>query len=108
MMDTPDHQLVITADGGDQPQIPANDGIGDVARQRDGIQILCRSDPNNGDQALSLLETIYDALHGLNATTLGDTTYIGVRARTAAPVPLGSDDKGRSMFSHSYLLHRLV
>lgn len=108
MTDTPDHQLVITADGGGTPEIWAASGIGDQARQTDGVQIMCRSDPGDGDQAYDVMADVYEALHGLLDTTLGSTTYIGVRARTGGPIPLGFDDKGRALFSCSYLLHRLV
>ncbi len=106
LMDAPvgNPVVVLTEDGGGQPEIPTDEGIGDSALQDVGVHVTVRAAPWDGDASAAKAIEIYDALHGLLDTEVGSTTYMRVRARTSEPVFLNFDDQGRPRHTIAFLL----
>jgi hypothetical protein len=103
------HQLVvITEDGGLEPETPAATGLGDSALAEPAVQVRVRGEPWDGDGALAKAQEIYDALHGLLGATMGSTHYMRVKAQTPEPVFIGYDEKGRPEFTVSFRAQRSV
>jgi hypothetical protein len=103
------HQLVvITEDGGAEPETPSASGIGDSALAEPAVQIRVRGEPWDGDGALAKAQEIYDALNGLLGVTMGSTIYMRVKAQTAEPVFIGFDTRGRPEFTVSFSAVRSV
>jgi len=105
--DKQDRIVVITEDGGPEPEIYKATGIGDAAVRDSGAQILVRAERLNGDEAYEKAKEIYDALHGLTATTLGETEYIRVVALTSEPAVL-QDENERPLITWAYRLMALA
>lgn len=96
--------VVLTEDGGPEPEIPRAEGLGSGAMKVPGVQVLVRGDPWDGDAALAKARAIHDALHGLAGVTMGEATYSGVRAMTPEPVFLGFEENGRPQFTVAFRL----
>lgn len=94
--ETPVERLVVfTESGGSAPETPADTGHqGDAAWRRPQVQIRVRGRPWESEEAVAKAQAIWDAVHGLNAVTMGETEYIGTRCVTDL-IPLGNDDNGR-------------
>ena len=105
--DKQDKIVVITEDGGPEPEIYKATGIGDAAVRDSGVQILVRAERLNGDAAQEQAQAIYDALHGLTDTTLGETEYIRVVALTSEPSFL-QDENERPLVTWAYRLMALA
>jgi hypothetical protein len=101
-----DQLVVLTEDGGQPPEIPSADGIGDSAEADVGVQVLVRGGAYDSDATRDKAEAIRSALHGLLGGAVGATTYLRVRALTPEPVFLGFDDRGRPRHSVSLRLLR--
>ena len=106
LMDAPaeDQIVVLMEDGGTAPEIPTDEGLGDSALQDAGVHATVRAGAWDSDASVAKAIEIYDALHGLLDTEVGSTTYMRVRARTAEPVFLDFDDKGRPRHTVAFLL----
>lgn len=104
MHDHADQLVVLSEDGGPVPEIGTSAGVGSGALKREGVQIVARSEPHDGDSSAAKVQEIYDACHGLRDATLGATTYLGVSAMTPGPVHVGSDEDGRVMHSIAFRL----
>lgn len=94
--------VVITEDGGFEPETPAVSGLGDVALREPAVQVRVRGNPWDSDGALAKAQQIYDALHGLLGATMGSTYYMRVKAQTPEPLFIGFDTKGRPEFTISF------
>jgi len=105
--DKQDKVVVITEDGGPEPEIHKATGIGDSAVRDSGVQVLVRAERLDGDAAYEKAQEIYDALHGLTATTLGETEYIRVVALTSEPAVL-QDENERPLITWAYRLMALA
>lgn len=100
--ETDDGRLVVlTEDGGAQSEIPAQEGLGDVASKDPGLQVYVRGQPNKGDAAHAKALEIKDALHGLLDADLGATTYERIVA-LSEPIFNGWDDQDRAQFTISF------
>lgn len=100
VMDSPaaDKLIVLTEDGGAQPEISEDSGIGDAAVQDAGVLVNVRAAAWDGDASREKADEILQALHGLRNEALGGSgadVYLRVRAMTAEPVFAGFDDQGR-------------
>lgn len=105
----PDQCVVVTEDGGSEPEISAVEGIGDSALADQGILVSVRGKAWDGDASAAKCQAIYDALHGQLNIALpgsGGTEYLRIRARTSGPVFAGFDSKGRPLHTISFLLLR--
>jgi hypothetical protein len=102
------HRLVIiTEDGGFEPETPSPDGIGDSALMEPAVQVRVRGTPWDTDAVEEKAAEIFDVLHGLLRTTMGYTYYERVKAQTT-PIFIGFDDKGRPEITTSYRALRAV
>ena len=95
--------VVITEDGGRPSQISAASGIGASALKDPAVQIRVRGGTAwDGNTAFAKAQAIFDALHGLLATTVGVTLYLRVAAQTSEPVFIGFDEANRPQFTMSF------
>ncbi len=102
--DASDQMVVISEDGGPEPEIKETVGIGDSALNDIGVLILVRGAAWDSDATLTKALEIFTALHGKRAITLDTKEYLRIRARTAEPVFLGFDDLGRPRHTIGFLL----
>lgn len=105
--DDSDALVVITEDGGPQPEIPAAQGVGSAALAELGVQVLVRGNPGDSDEASAKALAIHRLLHGLRGSDLNDLGYRKIRAMTAGPVFIGFDETNRPQFTSSFLLSLL-
>jgi hypothetical protein len=104
----PVNQLVVlTEDGGPQPETPADEGMGDCAWRFPTVQVRVRGDRLDSDAAEAKAQEIYDALHGQLGVTMGEVEYAGVHA-LSEPLFIGFDEKGRPEFTFSVQMTRPV
>ena len=98
------HQIVvITEDGGLEPETPAPDGsLGDSALKEPAVQVRVRGEPWDGDGAEEKAQEIFAALHGLLRTDVGETYCLRVKAQTSQPVFIGYDERNRPEFTISF------
>jgi len=101
--EVPDKVVVLTEDGGPDPEIPADAGIGDSAMKDLGIQVMVRGAPWASDETLAKAVEILGSLHGMLNVTLGSTEYLRVIARSGEPAFAGFDERGRPHHSASFL-----
>ena len=108
--DTPasDQLVVLSEDGGPEPEIAEASGIGDSALKDIGVQAMVRAGAWDGDASATKAQAIVTALHGEREITVGLTTYMRVRARTAEPVFVGFDALGRPRHTVAFLFLELV
>jgi hypothetical protein len=92
-----DQQVTISEDGGEAPEIKANNGIGDSALSNPGALITVRAAAWDSDASFAKAAAILAALHGqLSSSLVGSgTVYFRVRTLTSEPVFAGFDDQGR-------------
>lgn len=99
MGDTPikDQVVVVSEDGGPEPEIKTAAGIGSAAVGDGGVLITVRAKEWDGNTSKAKAVAILAALHGLRNVQLvgGGTTYYRIRALTPEPVFAGFDDTGR-------------
>jgi hypothetical protein len=55
--------------------------------------------------ASARLKAIYDALHGLGMTAMGDYLVIKIEATQSEPAPIGADDNGRYEYTVNFDAH---
>ena len=106
--DGSDRLVVITEDGGLQPETPAAAGIGSSALGSPRVQVRVRAAPWDGDASEDKATEIIRELHGRQAVTMGETLYMLVTAMTDEPVFMGFDEKGRPEHTVSFDLTRAV
>jgi hypothetical protein len=97
-----DQLVVITEDGGFEPETPSPTGIGDSALKEPAVQVRVRAGPWDGDAAVAKAQEIFDVLHGLLRTEMGYGFYMRVKAQTAGPVFIGFDTKNRPEVTVSF------
>lgn len=101
--DAPGDKLVgIMNDGGLPPEIGRTTGLGSSAFKDPAIQVTVRAPKR--DDSEDKADEIYDALHGLTATTMNGTPYDRVAAQTAGPIEVGQDEKARRIHTISFRL----
>jgi hypothetical protein len=98
--------VVVSEDGGPQPEIHAAAGIGDASVGDRGVLVTVRAAPNDGDASLAKAEAIRVALHGRRNIAVGSTTYVRVVALTPEPTWAGYDDQERPL--HTVALRLLA
>ena len=111
-----DRMVVVTEDGGLEPEIKTERGIGSGALEEPVVQIRVRGRPWHSDEAAAKLNEIKAALHSQLHTTIGSGYYLRVKAQTAEPVFIGFDigsgsdqgRKGRPEFTMSFRCLRRV
>lgn len=113
VMDTPslDQSVVVLEDGGFEPELPADEGIGDSALGDPGVIVQVRGKAWDGDASFAKAQAILAALHGLRNVALGGSgadVYLRVRAMTSEPVFAGFDDQGRPMHTVGLRLLKLL
>jgi hypothetical protein len=89
-----DRLVVITEDGGAQPELPADAGIGDAAFEDPAVQIRVRGEPWDSDASYDKARAIAGALHGLYNVPMNGTTYLRV-GRQSVVFNAFDDDKSR-------------
>lgn len=97
-----DKLVVITEDGGPEPEMAATVGIGSAAWRDPAVQVRVRGEPWKGDAAFAIAEAVFTALNGLIDETINSTRYMRVVAQTSGPVFLGYDKKNRPDFTISF------
>lgn len=103
-----DRLVILTEDGGIQPETPADPGSqGDAAWRRPQVQVRVRGEPWQGPPVEEKAQEIWDAVHGLNGVTMGDVEYIGLRC-LSDPIFIGFDDNGRPEITFSVQMTRPV
>jgi hypothetical protein len=100
--------VVLTEDGGGEPETPSPTGIGDSAMMEPAVQVLVRGDPQDSDAAEAKAAEIFVALHGLLQTEVGTMTYARIKAQTPGPLFIGFDESGRPEFTISFRAVRPV
>lgn len=101
--DGSDRLVIITEDGGFEPETPAPEGsLGDSALKEPAVQVRVRAEKWNGDAAFAKAQEIFDALHGLLRVELNGTYYMRIKAQTPQPLFIGYDDSGRPEFTISF------
>lgn len=100
--DDSDRLVTIAEDAGPAPELAG--GSFDGASKFEGVRVVVRGAPFEGDLAAARAVLIRDALHGLTATALGSTTYEGVWSLTSSPAWIGYDGNSRPEFSLSFRL----
>jgi hypothetical protein len=100
--DGSDRLVILTEDGGFEPEIGVAGGIGDAAYRDPQVQVRVRGAAWDGDGAEEVAQMAYDALHGLMGVEIGSTRYLRVAALTGGPVFIGFDGNGRPEFTCSY------
>jgi hypothetical protein len=97
-----DALVVITEDGGLEPETPSETGIGSATFREPAVQVRVRAGAWDGDAAYAQSQAIFDVLHGARNVTMGSTFYHRVKAQTASPVFIGYDEQGRPEFTTSF------
>ena len=106
-----DQCIAIAEDGGTQPEMSAQSGMGDSAMADTGVFITVRAEAWDGDASFAKAQEIWSALHGLRDVVLGGSgsaTYFRVRALTSEPVFAGYDDQGRPRHTIGFRFLKLV
>lgn len=98
-------QVIISEDGGPDPEMKTTEGIGSAAVVDEQVQVRVRGDPWDSDATLAKAEEIFDRLHGRLSETVGGTTYHRVRAQSR-PVLAGFDDDDRPSHTITFLMLR--
>lgn len=99
---SPVHRLVIlTEDGGFEPEPPSFSGIGDSAFEWPNVQVRVRGAKGEGVEAYEKMMEIRDALHGRRNETVGYTHYIAVKALSGI-LYIGLDSVERPEFTLSF------
>lgn len=97
-----DQLVVLTEDGGLEPETPSESGIGSATFREPAVQVRVRAAAWDGDAAYAQSQAIYDLLHGARNVTMGSTFYHRVKAQTASPVFIGFDEQGRPEYTTSF------
>ena len=98
-----DRLVAIKGDGGPQPEIGTDEGLGSAAYRDPRVHITIRGQPHDRDAAEEKADEIFGVLHGLFAVTMGVTEYHRVRAETP-PIEVGQDDRARPRFTVAFRL----
>jgi len=101
-----DRAVVVSEDGGPQPEIKEAAGIGDSALRDVGVMVSVRAGAWDSDASKDKAFAILAALHGLMNALVGATTYNRVRALTPEPIFAGFDDTGRPRHTIAFRLLR--
>lgn len=101
--DGSDRLVIITEDGGFEPETPAPPGtLGDSALKEPAVQVRIRGEQWDSDAAQAKAQEVFDALHGLMRVEINGTYYMRIKAQTAQPLFIGFDEKGRPEFTISF------
>lgn len=100
MTDEPskDQVVVVSEDGGPEPEIKTSVGIGNAAVSDAGVLVSVRGKQWDGDSSKNKAFEIWTLLHGKRNIQLvapSGTTYYRIRALTPEPIFAGFDDTGR-------------
>jgi hypothetical protein len=101
--DGSDQLVAIRNDGGGLPEIGADAGLGSAAFRDPRVHLTIRGAPHDRDGAEDKAQEVYDALHGLMATTLGSTEYHRIVAETT-PIEVGQDENARPIHTVAFRL----
>ena len=101
--DASDRLVAVRNDGGPQPEIGAAEGLGSAAFRDPRVHLTVRGGPHDRDSTDDKAQEIYDALHGLMATTLGATQYDRIVAETT-PIEVGQDENARPIHTVAFRL----
>lgn len=108
---TSDQEVVVSEDGGVEPEMTAAAGIGDSALEDPAVMVTVRAKAWDGDASRDKADDVLLALHGkcdiVLAPPNGDR-YLRIRAQSPAPVFAGFDDQGRPLHTISFRMLRLV
>jgi hypothetical protein len=97
-----DQIVQIAEDVGPAPEVHAAEGAGSEALTFPSVLVTVRGLPFDRDSARAKAAAIYEALHSLSGVTLGNGTYMQVRARSSEFARV-FDKRSRPRFSMSYL-----
>ena len=106
--DSAQQQVVLTEDGGFEPETWSAEGIGDSALEEPAIQVRVRGNPWDRDGAYAKAMEVMRSLHSILRETVGETIYLRIKAQTSEPVFIGFDEKGRPGFTQSFRAVRPV
>jgi hypothetical protein len=99
--------VVVTEDGGFEPEFPTDSGIGDSAEEEPAVQVRVRGARRDGDGPFGKMREIKEALHGKRFVTMGSNVYRRVRAQSGI-LFIGQDEKERPEFTLSFRAARDV
>ena len=100
--DDSDQLVVLTEDGGFEPETPSAEGLGDSALKQPAVQVRVRGEPWDSDASYEKAQEIMDALHGVMRQDVGYGYYLRIKAQTSGPVFIGFDDRGRPEHTISF------
>jgi len=100
---TPDQCVIISEDGGPPSEQWAAEGIGDSAMRDPAVHIMVRGKPWDGDASGYKALEIYNLMHSKRGITMGSHYYFRIQSRTASPLFLGFDERGRPQHTLSFL-----
>lgn len=64
------------------------------------IQVRLRN--TSAGTARSKIQQIYNYLDGITNTTIGSTFFLGISAINSGPVPMGTDENGRTEYAWNF------
>lgn len=101
--DNSDQLVILTEDGGFEPETPAPAGtLGDSAQKEPAVQVRVRAEPWDGDAAHAKAQEVWDALHGQMRVEINGNFYARIKAQTPQPIFIGYDDQNRPEFTISF------
>lgn len=93
--------VILTEDGGLEPETPSPEGLGDSATEEPAVQVRVRGAKGEGPEALAQITEIRNAMHGLLRQQVGYTVYDRIKAQSQA-IYIGLDAKDRPEFTLSF------
>lgn len=108
MPDRENQVVVISEDGGPDPEARRATGMGSAALGDAGVQVMVRGGPRDSDASEAKASAILNALHGLGPTTMDATEYKRTLSLTLEPIFAGFDDNERPIHTCSFRLTRVV
>jgi hypothetical protein len=99
--------VIITEDGGFEPETPSFAGIGDSAMEEPAVQVRVRGAKGEGVEAEAKMLEIRDALHGRVREAVGYTNYMRVKAQSGV-LYIGMDAKERPEFTLSFRARKSI
>lgn len=98
--------IVVVEDGGPEPEVGADSGIGSAAMAFPGVLLRFRGEPGQAIEVQEKAQDIQNRLHGLRGVDIGDNHYLEVRVLTSEPIFVGFDEKKRPEFTVALRLTR--
>ena len=106
--DESERLVVLTDDGGREPELPAAAGLGSAAIGDAGVEIIVRGEAEGPEETQEKAQEILDALHGQFNVGMGYGSYLRVKSLTSQPAFIGYDERRRPVFRVAVRLARRV